>query len=325
MTIVPAADISAIRLDKDQDIIPLTVGLYRLFMASGPAGREAMDLYIHLIFTARLQETQQIRANNVYLARGLSWGIAKVKAAKAWLAEAGLIEYIRTRGPDGLLGEVYIRLRFLPRASTTASRIDQDAPAAPEEYRDDLTPDMFETPSGAAEDSAPEASTGSVIHPVVNHAHGAERQMLKVNKEMLKVKKGKGEARDESPSEGDEPHKAIPIAWYKRFTREAGNLVMPSSVDYLAARDLLAAQGGDVDRVIRGVDDYFGNWQELWFACSKSSRKRPAAQRKREWTFSGFCRHFNEIVQVAENAEPASGAPGAAVDPFLHLFQEPIV
>jgi hypothetical protein len=71
-------------------------------------------MYEHLIFTARLQATQQVRANNSYLAKGLGWGQAKVKQAKSWLHNAGLIEYVRARKDNGLLGEVYIRLSYLP-------------------------------------------------------------------------------------------------------------------------------------------------------------------------------------------------------------------
>jgi hypothetical protein len=211
VTVVPKSDISAIRIDKDGDIIPITVGLYRLFLASGADGREAMDLYIHLIFTARLQETQQVRANNVYLARGLSWGLNKVKLAKAWLADAGLIEYVRPRRADGLLGEVYIRLRFLPRADTLTARIsapESEIQAVTEDYRDDLTPDLFEEQSGAAKPepnpstgsiSIPVVTTGSIYHPVVNQTSGSERQMLNIKNEMLEVRKEKESKREGAP------------------------------------------------------------------------------------------------------------------------------
>jgi len=72
------------RDDKDSDLIFCTVGMYKLFLSQNN-GLEAFQLYMHLMFTARLQETNQVRANNYYLKRGLNWGEAKVKRAKSYI------------------------------------------------------------------------------------------------------------------------------------------------------------------------------------------------------------------------------------------------
>lgn len=315
MTVISKSEVSAIKLDKDQDIIPITVGLYRLFMASGAAGREAMDLYIHLIFTARLQETQQVRANNVYLARGLEWGQAKVKAAKAWLSEAGLIEYVRTRSDDGQLGEVYIRLRFFPRAEKAVAT-DSAEPAEPETYQDDLTLDLFEgqdeqEPAGSEFDplgttgseTDPLGTTGSVYHPVVDHTHGSRRQMLKIKKEMLKERKEKeSPPADDQSTKGGGPHFAIAQSWFARYQRETAIMISPREDDYKAALGLFRALGGDLSRLDEAIDTYFGRYRQFWFAVTRATAKLQDDQKRPEWSFRTFCARYPEILAAAPSA-----------------------
>lgn len=362
MTVLSPSDIAEIRIDRDQDIIPISVGLYKLFLAGGSTGREAMDLYIHLIFTARLQATQQVRANNTYLARGLGWGIAKVKAAKAWLAEAKIIEYVRPRGDGGQLGQVYIRLQFLPRAETLAARLatvgGEPAPAEPapaETYRDDLTPDLFrddcqpQAPEEGASDlddavgsysttgsdSEPVVTTGSIHHPVVDHAHGPEQQMLKANNEMLEVKKGKGPAPAGRPViriETEEtppapPHHELVERWFRRFSSETSMLVSPRADDYKQGRELFDALGGRLDDLQAALDMYFCQYRQLWYAVSRATQRLPDAQKKPEWSFRSFCTRYTEIVLAAKNASagPADSTAtvesAAAPTKFGYLFR----
>lgn len=103
-------EVRSVRVDKDADILFCSVGLYKLFLAGGQAGIEAKQLYDHLMFTARIQETREVYANNTYLSRGLGWGMNRVKRAKAWLSERGIIEYVRRRRGDGSLGKSFIRI-----------------------------------------------------------------------------------------------------------------------------------------------------------------------------------------------------------------------
>jgi hypothetical protein len=69
-------DIIEMKVDKNQDIIFMSVGMYKMFMANGTEGLEAKQLYDHLMFTARLQETNLIHASPGYISNGLAWGKA---------------------------------------------------------------------------------------------------------------------------------------------------------------------------------------------------------------------------------------------------------
>ncbi len=113
--------ISDVTLNKNDDLIFLTVGMYKLFL-SRQGGRDARDLYLHLMFTARLQETNQVWANKTYLKEGLFLGDARLKRAKALLKKLGLIEYVKERGGRGRLSKVYIRLTKLWSWGTLADR-----------------------------------------------------------------------------------------------------------------------------------------------------------------------------------------------------------
>jgi hypothetical protein len=98
-----------IRIDLDGDILFLTISKYKMFLAS-PRGIEAMSLYLHLMFTARLQSTNSVKAKDIYLKNGLGWGDAKLKRAKSFLKKKKLIEYVQRRNGDGTLGEQYINV-----------------------------------------------------------------------------------------------------------------------------------------------------------------------------------------------------------------------
>jgi hypothetical protein len=103
--------VSDVILNKDDDLIFLTVGMYKLFLSKA-GGRDARDLYLHLMFTARMQETNQVWANKTYLKKGLSLGDTRLKRAKALLKKLGLIEYVQPR-KKGKVEKVYIRLTKL--------------------------------------------------------------------------------------------------------------------------------------------------------------------------------------------------------------------
>jgi hypothetical protein len=105
-------DIIEMKVDKNQDIIFMSVGMYKMFMANGTEGLEAKQLYDHLMFTARLQETNLIHASPGYISNGLAWGKAKVKRAKAFLQKKGLISYVQRRNSSGQLADTYIRVNF---------------------------------------------------------------------------------------------------------------------------------------------------------------------------------------------------------------------
>lgn len=363
-------EITDIKIDKDNDIIPITVGLYKFFLAGGTAGIEAKTLYEHLIFTARLQETQTVHANNAYLGKGLMWGVAKVKKTKAWLAEAGLIEYIQYRLGSGLLSPVYIKIKFLLTRETLNARmggfeyVDPNEVAADEV---DVQMDLFDSLSDDEGDStggseieppvhiAPvkalekgDSTAGSFTAPPVNRTTGAEQQMLKVNNEMLEVKKGNvslGETATFSESETERAtvHTALPkkwrynpnqgtahiaeqvgrdifSAWYSTFAQKTARLQNPSPADVASAvsltyqfPDLCGPSGAEI--IGDAVHRHFENWQNAWYLVSTQSRKLPLDSQKPYWNFRNFCAHFAEIRDLepfdASQKTKPSGASGS--------------
>lgn len=127
-------DITGITNEKDGDIIFVTVAKYKLFMSNGKVGMDAYCLYSHMMFTARLQETNQIYANDTYLKNGLSWSKERIQKAKQLLIELKLIEEFYRRDNEGKFIGKYIKvvtkttpfeinepLDDLPSAGKTAS------------------------------------------------------------------------------------------------------------------------------------------------------------------------------------------------------------
>lgn len=103
-------DYSGIKMEHDGDIIFVTVAKYKLFMAYGKIGMDAYCLYSHMIFTARLQETNQIYANDTYLRGGLGWSREKTQKAKALLFDLGLVEEITRREKGKFCGK-YLKIK----------------------------------------------------------------------------------------------------------------------------------------------------------------------------------------------------------------------
>ncbi len=97
--------------DKDGDVLFCTVKTYKLFLAHGRLGMEALALYMHLIFTARLQGMNRIKATDKYLMKGLQIGERKLRSLKAFLKTLGLIDYIQDRG-DGRIKGFHIHVNF---------------------------------------------------------------------------------------------------------------------------------------------------------------------------------------------------------------------
>lgn len=102
-------------VDENQDHLPpLTVGMYRAFVAKGRAGMQALMVYLHLLFTYRLQRTDHVYATNDYIQRGLGMGERIIKNAKGLLRKMGLIETIRRRDDKGRIAKTYLKLNLLP-------------------------------------------------------------------------------------------------------------------------------------------------------------------------------------------------------------------
>ncbi len=100
-----------IGIEVDGDVIFITVAKYKLFLSYGKIGMDAYLLYSHLMFTARLQKTQSVKAKDIYLRQGLHWGTDRLRKAKQLLIELELINPIQRRAVDGQFDESYIEVK----------------------------------------------------------------------------------------------------------------------------------------------------------------------------------------------------------------------
>jgi hypothetical protein len=110
-------------VDVNRDTLPpITVGLYRVFIAKGRRGLDALQVYQHLLFNYRLQHTDTVQATNGFIERGLRMGESKVKAAKSLLRSMGIIEKNKLyRDTSGRVipGQSYVKLNLLPNPGKT--------------------------------------------------------------------------------------------------------------------------------------------------------------------------------------------------------------
>ena len=74
---------------------------------------DLLALYIFYCHIANWQKTNQPRATIEYTAKGMSWGIDKVRLRKKRLLELGLIESVQRRGLNGNMLKQYIRVNYI--------------------------------------------------------------------------------------------------------------------------------------------------------------------------------------------------------------------
>jgi len=146
----------------EDDYNPLLVPLklYEFFMAHESPGMDAYLVFSHLLYTAKRQHTNKVWATVEYLKKGLSLGIPRVKAAKAFLREHGIIEYRQDSDETGKRLKTYIEIKYLRN------------PGAREPSK---APDIKETQS----------NTGGIKNrPPADRTTGFRRQMLEEAIEM---------------------------------------------------------------------------------------------------------------------------------------------
>ncbi len=244
MTITVVDDKQALRerveqisVEKSYDIIPISVGLYSMFLAHGKDGLIANMVYQHLIYTARLQETNQVWANDVYLSNALPLGKEAIRRAKTFLHRKGLIKYVQDR-VNGKMGPAYIRICFIP--SSALSRPDDSveapfpdpAPVAPEtggaeeavltaediffdgperdgenagESLDRYTEDQLQRGAGTPDDRYTGSPVPLFSGGAVDRCTGAGQQMLEAKNEMLETKKEMSLSPHEPHIDSDDP------------------------------------------------------------------------------------------------------------------------
>ncbi|MDY7027147.1 MAG: hypothetical protein SVR04_02505 [Spirochaetota bacterium] len=148
------------RVETSEELNPIVVPvkLYEFFMANGKTGLEAMRVWLHLVYTARKQHTNQVWALNTYLQKGTGFGERKIKECKAWLHKHNLITYVqRKESGTQRITQWFIRVHGSKQAT------------------------------GAEIDPVEEKATGAVSTGVAFHPCGFDGQMLKDNNQMLKT------------------------------------------------------------------------------------------------------------------------------------------
>jgi hypothetical protein len=140
----------------------ITIVTYRR-MLSLENPTDAVALYSHLIFTARLQKTNQVWANDTYLRNGLKWGWKRLKHAKADLSRLGLIDYIQRRDHSTQrYKKTYIRINYIVNKNKLGSS------SMPE----------------SSSRTSPRAG-GTFAAPSASRPTGSETQMLQEKNKML--------------------------------------------------------------------------------------------------------------------------------------------
>ncbi len=104
-------EIESVVIEPAFDLIFITVAKYEMFLSMGAEGRDAKDLYEHLMYTARRQGTNQVKAKDIYLKKGLNWGSERLRKAKNLLKELGLMEVVQERDEKGHFKNGYIKVK----------------------------------------------------------------------------------------------------------------------------------------------------------------------------------------------------------------------
>lgn len=99
----------------DNDIIFFTVSRYKYFLSQGSLGTDALKLYIHYMFTARLQQTNKVWANDMYVKNGLKWGKDKLQKVKKFLRDSGMIEESFIKDEKGRFAKKIITIKAITK------------------------------------------------------------------------------------------------------------------------------------------------------------------------------------------------------------------
>lgn len=113
--------------DKDF-IVVTTATVDKLFSISV----DALTLYIFYIKTSKWQKTNQVFTTNTYGMKCLGWGGVRYKAAKAILAEHGLVTVIPKKDAKGRIAGWYIKINHLFKKDTIQRVLNEPLEENPE-------------------------------------------------------------------------------------------------------------------------------------------------------------------------------------------------
>ena len=92
----------------ENDVIFMSIRIYKRFMRMGKYWTDAFILYSHYSYTAILQRTKELEVNNI---ESLGWSSNRLSKAKAILEKMKLIKYIKRTNSKTGETDVYIKLK----------------------------------------------------------------------------------------------------------------------------------------------------------------------------------------------------------------------
>ena len=106
--------VQEVQIGPGQDLMWTTVSEYEFFMTHDQLGMDALAVRQHLIYTARRQHNNRVRATTTYIVTGTRLSEKRVKAAKAFLLTHEFIKYHQAEPSKGApyMGKMYIEVRF---------------------------------------------------------------------------------------------------------------------------------------------------------------------------------------------------------------------
>ena len=81
-------------------------------------GADLIALYVFYNRQAKIQETNQTWSNDIFVRKGLHWGVDRLSNAKKLLIELGLIEIIRKTNAQGKVVKWYLKLNYIIKQET---------------------------------------------------------------------------------------------------------------------------------------------------------------------------------------------------------------
>lgn len=109
----------------ENDLVILSKGVIDVFLKE-ENGLDLIGLYTFYYYTAKWQKTNQIKATDTYVRKGLNIGKDRLKKAKDRLLELGLIAIITTRSRAGGIEGWYIKLNYLWKNETVKTYLSEN-------------------------------------------------------------------------------------------------------------------------------------------------------------------------------------------------------
>lgn len=111
--------------------------------------------------------------------------------------------------------------------------------------------------------------------------------------------------------------------WYAGLKRETWADAPPSPRDYEHARAIVRLTQGDFPTAQRMREEYFSHWRELWFACAKADKDKPADKRAPDFDFRAYCANAITLAARVKAAHAQAAAAGRRAGQTYHAEPPP--